>query len=997
MDALDTGWDGLVDADRALRGFARRLVAGADEDVAQEAWLAAVRRPGGAEAAPRSWLAAVARKLAARFHRDRARRARREEGAARPEAAPADAFAAKEQARRRIVDLVLALPEPHRTAIVLRHLEGLPPRVIAARLGVPVETVRTRVRKGIDLLRERIGVKGEEPFATALSAWLLPVSGAWAIGDHVAATAAMGKAMFVAAAPSLGGLAMTAKTKFGIAAAIVLVAMAVVWSWPPRTDGPSGGPVVMERLGASAATPKLPDVRESRPVAKDAPVTVTPFKDDTPTTVPTVVMAATLRIRATWESDKSPAAGVVVRVRYLGADYDRYGGPTAVLDSEGVATLASLKPGKVAVEAERNNRYDQRATLVAGSTSEVTLAIPKGLGVKGVVLSAKGEPVAGADIWCGIYNQFVGPPSTRSSADGTFALRDLGQYERIAARAPGHGPSRTQWFITEVADAISVKLILGSAGASVAGRVVGVDGAGVPGATVTFGVFAYQQQQDADRGTTEPPPATVATTDSEGAFRLDSVTPGPNPVQVTKPGFAMTRDVVDVRADDVAQPVLRLVSGGAIAGSVLKPDGTPAAKARVVVGLEREVELSARTDESGHFTVGDVPAGVVPIRVDVESVGRATAKVTVVAGATATWDATLAVAPTIRGRVVDEVGKPYPKAWIGADRLGPALDGEEHAFGGTATADEQGVFEVKDLARAKFRLRVMVKGDDDRSREAAIREVNAPAADVSIVIPRADVPSAYITATVVGPDGAPAAVNMLAMIPDSGGTPYVPSDPTTGVIKAGPLRGGTYTVQFLGRGFATIEIPHVIVEPRGTVDLGRIVMVVPGTIVATCAGLGRSQNRDSAVAYPEGSNPGPHRESLTFTDGVARASVAPGRWRVVLETDAGFAEDVIVDVVAGQESKAAFEVRPAARLRFEVKPAASSELDRAQVEVLDSSGTVRLRRPLWRPAGEPFNWFTRLLPGHYVVRFTAADKTHAEREIDVGTRDVNDPITVELH
>ena len=74
-----------------------------------------------------------------------------------------------------MVAAVLALAEPYRSAVLLRYYEELPPRAIARRLGVPVETVRTRVKRGVELIRMRL-VEARSFDARALIAWLLPMA-----------------------------------------------------------------------------------------------------------------------------------------------------------------------------------------------------------------------------------------------------------------------------------------------------------------------------------------------------------------------------------------------------------------------------------------------------------------------------------------------------------------------------------------------------------------------------------------------------------------------------------------------------------------------------------------------------------------------------------------------------------------------------------------------------------------------------------------------------
>jgi hypothetical protein len=101
------------------------------------------------------------------FVRKDARSARnrgaRELAIATPEAAAPSSEALLEsmQLQRLLGELVVALEEPYRSAILLRYYEGREPARIAESLGVPAGTVRWRVSEGIArlraALRERTG------------------------------------------------------------------------------------------------------------------------------------------------------------------------------------------------------------------------------------------------------------------------------------------------------------------------------------------------------------------------------------------------------------------------------------------------------------------------------------------------------------------------------------------------------------------------------------------------------------------------------------------------------------------------------------------------------------------------------------------------------------------------------------------------------------------------------------------------------------------------
>jgi RNA polymerase sigma-70 factor, ECF subfamily len=63
-------------------------------------------------------------------------------------------------ARREAVQFLDELPEEQRTAVVLHYLAGLSVPELAEHLAIPFETARSRLRIGLQKLRERFGLKG---------------------------------------------------------------------------------------------------------------------------------------------------------------------------------------------------------------------------------------------------------------------------------------------------------------------------------------------------------------------------------------------------------------------------------------------------------------------------------------------------------------------------------------------------------------------------------------------------------------------------------------------------------------------------------------------------------------------------------------------------------------------------------------------------------------------------------------------------------------------
>lgn len=171
LDRTDLTW---------LRHLARALVAEphAADDLMQDTLLAASRRPDVEPTSLRGWLAGIARRLAARRYRDSQRRERREAEATTPQpsADPADLVARAELAEQ-LASAASRLPEPMRTAVLLRFLEGLDVPAIAERTGKPDDTVRYRIRRGLDLLRRDLGgSQNDETNERRCRALLLPLA-----------------------------------------------------------------------------------------------------------------------------------------------------------------------------------------------------------------------------------------------------------------------------------------------------------------------------------------------------------------------------------------------------------------------------------------------------------------------------------------------------------------------------------------------------------------------------------------------------------------------------------------------------------------------------------------------------------------------------------------------------------------------------------------------------------------------------------------------------
>jgi len=181
----------LLAESAGLHVLAQRLVGGTALDLVQESLLASLQQSARPRAV-REWLHGVARKQAALFWRKERHRVQREEQAAVPERLPsASELAEQAEIHHILAEEVVALREPYRSSVILRFYHGLSPEEIAARVEdeLSVAGVRTRVKRGVAMLRERLreryGGRREDwirAFAPIFLPGATPTVSRWAAG-----------------------------------------------------------------------------------------------------------------------------------------------------------------------------------------------------------------------------------------------------------------------------------------------------------------------------------------------------------------------------------------------------------------------------------------------------------------------------------------------------------------------------------------------------------------------------------------------------------------------------------------------------------------------------------------------------------------------------------------------------------------------------------------------------------------------------------------------
>lgn len=489
-----------------VRGLAIHLVRDPDRaaDAEQETWLRAMESPPRHGGNVRAWLGTVLRNVVRQTGRGGARRTAREQTVARPGGVvPAAAVAAREEIRQRVVDAVQQLDEPYRSAVLWRHYHDLPPREIAARLEIPVETVKTRIKRGLAMLRERLDAEHGGGRAAWCSALLLLVSAPSAD----AGTA--GPALAVRGTRAAG---------WWLAGALLLSLTGALGWWGLRSGGDgsptaeAGTEVAAARASSepSGSTPSSSSATTAgttpAPAANAAEPALRPLAVEDTTGRPG---AGGLRVRVQ-DATGAPVAGALVG---LGAAHATpapagFGGyparrwvnrssarvlpicVPATTDADGVAQLriefagtADSYTDDVWIAAPGHAaRYLSSVAAQAGIERDLgTVVLPAGRELHGTVTDPGGAPVAGARVvadvlyrkgmpWHTSAPEWVHRPTATTAADGTYVLQHVRHGEVwLRAHVPGFaaGSKNGDRFATGPLD------IALQSGCTVRGRVTG--------------------------------------------------------------------------------------------------------------------------------------------------------------------------------------------------------------------------------------------------------------------------------------------------------------------------------------------------------------------------------------------------------------------------------------------------------------------------------------------------------------------------------------------
>jgi RNA polymerase sigma-70 factor (ECF subfamily) len=536
-----------------VRAVARAVVRdpNAADDVEQETWLAALRSPPREASSLRGWFGAVTRSRARRIGRTDARRDARESASARREATPSAAdLAEMADTHRRVVQAVVELDEPYREAILLRYFEGLAVADVAARSEVPLETARSRVKRGVAKLRERLSEElgdDERPWEMALVPLLAK--------PHAAGLGAAG-----------GGIAMASTAKSVAAVAVLIVAIGggayVATSWTSEAPKESEA-----ATGASSVLPQTPAARTETPAAAPRPRRQRAAENPAPPPPPEPKREETAREkldRATMAPswNQAPLVEVLAEIAAT-ADVEIVLSKEAddLIRGNGGAAIESLQldqPVKARQVLDLVTQLkglawtieEPRIVIVPpGGKRDASLALvaipkwtpPGPIDVMGRVTDANGAYVAGAEIVQ--VQRGVRTVATTDNA-GHYDARLEWPYGSLEARIAGQVRSFSASVAGKPGEKVTLDFALRGPAGSVAVRVT-TEGRALSGVVVTLGTDAPGTKSD-ERGVAQQPLS--ATTDAQGSAVFPGVPPGRVAVVARSEGFDDLIRVVQVAA-----------------------------------------------------------------------------------------------------------------------------------------------------------------------------------------------------------------------------------------------------------------------------------------------------------------------------------------------------------------------------------------------------------------------------------------------------------------
>lgn len=892
----ETNPEQLLESDDFVRRFAAKVMAHTEStrDLVQEAWLARLRAGDAPTTNTEGWFGTVIKRLTWKSRTAATRREARERLTARSELVPsAREIAEREELRRRMIDEIMKLDEIYRTVLLLRFYRDMSPKEIATTLSLPSETVRTRMKRGLAMLRERLGaVNGRKES--------LHLLGVLAFAGQKSPMVAALKT--IVADKWIGGFGlMSTQMKSAIAAAVILI---VGFVTTETLRGDSRG--TEERIDGTTivATNEIATVR--RAPRHPQPIAVLETAQPTDDLAEAPEKTGSLRIFVVKSLDGKPAAGQWVRVLEFGLDSPDLNERWVKTDADGKAVVDGLAIGDASVEALLAGS-GVKATVKADEATDVSLRIDPGSRIECEVVDAAGRPVPSAEIFLSSrYDNHSLLMIGRSDRDGRFNVDDVEMelYRVVAATHPDWSPSRGRLLHSDVGATHRVTLVLGAVGGTLTGIVRDAEGKPIEDALVVVGSRSPMQAVG-QSGEHFVPPAPIRTrTDAAGKFSLSGVPVGREAILVQHRDHALYASTVDIRAGSARDITVTLEKGVVLSGRVFAKDDSPVENASIRVenlGVP-DTRFGTHSKADGSYRLRGLPTGKWSIVAEHEKYGLLSAEFEAEPRTLIRWDPTLRTGASIELEIVNEKAEPVPAVFCGLVTVGNPNSGSVR----NQRTDARGRVRFVGLRGDAFEIHIRSPNCSSVTVKR-LHNVRTGGDPIVVRLEREAFGTTSIGGRVVDENGAPIPqVSANITRAGSGSGSLLLTDAETGSFLWSKYPAGDYVLRLDRPGFAPIELP-VTVGIGETKDLGTIRMSRPGHVSIAIDRSSCPKARDLIASFAGDGQPG----TATMFDGAEAHSgpLAPGEYRVTIFGDGIANETATVTVVGGKTATISMRLR----------------------------------------------------------------------------------------
>lgn len=972
--------DELVREDRFLRQLAQSLIRDPEgaEDAVQDAWLLALQRGGQGIASIPRWLSGCVRNLARQGQRHDRHRRDRESYAAREESTDSTAeLVARESVREQVVKAVLDLPPTYRDTVLSLWFEGRRPKEWARELGVSVETIRTRRRRALGLLRERL----DEVHGGDRSAWatlLLPL-------------ARGGTAAMKITSQLASGWVLSTQARWALGAALTLLIAGTLWYAPSLGTQGSGG---IEVAGEESATEAAGAVLDSNSRAVDAPrfdpvgggalrrsITDPAQATGESTADPSPSPLSELTLKLSWRADGSPARAVGLSLTPAFGSNRAIRAQEFRTDEAGIVRAPALAAGTYLVSLDRGDLVEE-IHVPPSERIEWSLELPPGFTLAGSVVDLEGKPIPNARILLYDWNPLDrGFEVTTTDAEGRFLIRDCWGHQMVGAVGRHHGPSLRQLVYGSEGDEVPVTLVLvGDAGA-LAGEALGPDGDPIVGARVSLGGGGHVGSLLSDtgeHGISSGP--RLARTDDRGRFRLEGVPTGRHTLRIRADSVAPVESVVEVTAGVEEFVSIQLDRGCGLEGVVRSEEGTALEGARIEVGSSGLGLFSTTTDEEGMFRLEGLPSGEVAARAWVEHGRPLEETLSMAAARVNRWEPEIpnAEGRALGGVVVNERGIPLTRWTV---TLNVGVPGDRVRRSGSVETDRQGRFELTSFHRGIHGLEF--SPPDTFHPVHRIAEVRAED-EMRIVIPESQLPSIRIRGHVFDPSGRPASgVQIHAWLEGFHRARVETLEPGSSEFELGPFPPGVWRIDLTASGSPQLRLAPEDLGPGEVWDCGTLELGDGGTVHVRLDGDPKWVSREPHVQIRQHGKPiwvnlEPDGSSMTSDP------LSPGNYEACLEAEGMAFEATPFTIREGRREQVELSVRPGLRrvLHLDLARAEAPQLE-LTLSVYRNDGHRVLHQHVFTAGPPPFDHELWLAPGRYRIDATSPGGQECLLELEV--------------